>query len=139
MIEIVEKIKQKVFDVFEENDNIVVVLLIGSYARHEQKVDSDIDLMIVARDKERLLCSSYWINQFGSIMKIEKEDLGTVTSLRAYYKEYEIEFGIGNEIWLDIPLDTGTEKVLKDGYVVLYDRNNRMNSIRKAIEEKEFT
>lgn len=60
MIEIVEKIKsKKVFDVFEENDNIVVVLLIGSYTRHEQ-VDSDIDLMIVARDKE-----NYYVRHIG--------------------------------------------------------------------------
>lgn len=31
------------------------------------------------------------------------------------------------------------KRSIKDGYVVLYDRNNRMNSIHKAIEEKEFT
>jgi len=138
MIEVIENIRKKVFDVLVENENIVVVLLIGSYARQAQRADSDIDLMIVTRDKESLLSQSNWIHQFGSVLTIEKEEWGTVTSLRAYYKEYEIEFGIGNEIWLDVPLDKGTEKVLKDGYVVLFDRNNRMNRIRKIVEEKEF-
>jgi predicted nucleotidyltransferase len=67
MIEVIENIRKKVFDVLVENENIVVVLLIGSYARQTQKANSDIDLMIVTRDKERLLSQSNWIHQFGSI------------------------------------------------------------------------
>ena len=57
-----------------------------------------------------------------------------VTSLRVFYLEGpEIEFGITTPDWINLPLDFGTRKVIKDGIVILFDRNSELNAAIQSI------
>lgn len=55
---------------------------------------------------------------------------GTCTSIRVWYKNgQEIEFGIVDPAWMKKPLDTGTKKVLRDGYKVIVDTKHYFENL----------
>ncbi|MFL0250304.1 nucleotidyltransferase domain-containing protein [Clostridium neuense] len=109
----------------EENDMINAVVLVGSYARGEEKEDSDVDLTIISTTPKLLIEDAEFVNDFGKLIKVEKENYGRVTSIRAWYEDgMEVEFGITSPLWISKPLDEGTLKVLKDGYKVILDKKN---------------
>ena len=70
--------------------DIIAVLLVGSYARNKQKEGSDIDLVIIAEEKEKLIIEDKWINIFGEPKEKTLEEWGEIKSIRVKYKEYEI-------------------------------------------------
>ena len=99
------------------------VALVGSYARNAAKETSDVDLVILASHPEQLLQSATWINLFGEVSRQQTEEYGVLTSIRVWYSDgREIEYGITNENWADIPLDLGTQRVISDGMRVLFER-----------------
>jgi len=138
MNKIIENISNNTILLCNHYSNIIAVLLVGSYAINKQKEGSDIDLVIITEEKEKLIIEDRWIKIFGEPKKKTLEDWGEITSIRVNYKEYEIEFGIGTRRWIRIPLDKGTEKVLRDGYIILFEKENSLEDIKKAVEEKDF-
>lgn len=120
----------KVKDCGEKSDLINAVVLVGSYAREEQREDSDVDLVIISTTPKLLLEDEKFISDFGKVTKTQKEDYGRVTSIRAWYEDgIEVEFGITSPLWISKPLDEGTLKVLKDGYRVILDKRNYFTNI----------
>lgn len=138
MKKIIKRIRDDAILMCKCNPSIITVLLVGSYARNEQKEGSDIDLVVITNEKEKLIIEDKWIKMFGEPKDKVIEEWGEIKSLRVKYKEYEIEFGIGTEEWIRMPLDRGTERVLRDGYIIIFDRGNSMQDIGKYIEEKYF-
>jgi predicted nucleotidyltransferase len=134
----IERIRNSTIVLCKCDPNIIAVLLVGSYARNEQKEGSDINLVIITEEKEKLIQEDKWIKMYGDPKKAEVEEWGDIKSLRVKYEEYEIEFGIGTKRWIRIPLEKGTEKVLKDGYIILFEKENSMKDIKKVVEEKKY-
>lgn len=53
------------------------------------------------------------------------------TSLRVRYdNECEAEFGYVEPSWIKLPLDMGTQTVLRVGYKVVIDKNNYFKNIK---------
>ena len=103
--------------------NIQGVALVGSYARNAATESSDVDLVILAKNPEQLILSASWVNLFGEVSRQQTEDYGALTSIRVWYSDgKEIEYGITNENWADVPLDPGTQQVMSDGMRVLFER-----------------
>ncbi len=101
---------------------VLAVILLGSHARNEQTADSDIDLVIISPNPQKLLSEQNWLNDFGDFEHVRKEDYGLITSLRVHYDFAEVEFGIGSPEWLEATAyDRQTRQVIKDGYKILYD------------------
>ena len=138
MNKVIDIIRNSTILLCKHYPNIIAVLLVGSYARNKQKEGSDIDLVIITEEKEKLIIEDKWIKIFGKPKGKSFEEWGEIKSIRVKYKEYEIEFGIGTRRWIRIPLDKGTEKVLRDGYIILFEKENCLEDIKKAVEEKEF-
>jgi len=102
--------------------NICGLAIVGSYARGNQQEDSDIDLIIVSPDRHELLNRRDWLETFGEVESIHREDYGANQVLRVFYKGgTEIEYGLVLPGWLKIPLDSGTRRVLSDGAKIFYD------------------
>jgi predicted nucleotidyltransferase len=108
-----------------ENEDIRAVILVGSHARGEARKDSDVDLVIITTGPDFLMDSTF-METFGTVMKLQREDYGRVTSIRVWYEEddLEVEFGITSPEWLEKPLDRGTRRVLADGFRVLVDKGS---------------
>ena len=110
----------------EESPRIESVLLVGSWARGENRASSDIDLVVLTDAKEELLRDQSWTARFGRVARQQTESYGACTSVRVWYQDgREVEFGLVLPSWADAPLDGGTARVLRDGYRVLADKKGR--------------
>ena len=98
--------------------------MVGSYARSAARDDSDIDLVILSELPQRYLGDTAWIERFGQVGKYQIEDYGKLTSLRVWYLDgTEVEYGITTLDWVALPLDEGTQQVISDGILVLFERS----------------
>lgn len=117
----------------DENEDILAVLLVGSYARNKQHEKSDIDIMIITTDEIKYLTDYNWINKIAESSTIEKENWGMVNTLRCFSDQIEIEFNICPTEWITLPTDPETERVLRDGYRIIFERNNSLREIQSFI------
>ena len=116
----------------ENHVDIVSVALVGSHARGNARVDSDVDLVLQCASPARYLGDLSWISEFGVAKDVSVEDYGVVQSVRVFYEDGpEVEYGITSSEWATLPLDEGTLKVLRDGVKVLLDRDGSLN---RAVE-----
>jgi hypothetical protein len=103
--------------------DILGVALVGSYARGSAKPDSDVDLVIIAEKPQCYLTDQLWASEFGPVKELQIEDFGMLTSLRVWYASgLEVEYGFTDARWVAVPLDPGTQQVIKHGLHILYER-----------------
>lgn len=127
-----DKLVKAVTSWAEDQADIVSVALVGSHARGDARTDSDVDFIIQCTSSARYLEDHTWISEFGVVQSVSVEDWGIVQSLRVFYADGpEVEYGITSSEWVNLPLDEGTLKVLRDGVIVLFDRDG---SLTRAVE-----
>lgn len=113
----------------ENEENIQAVGLVGSHAKGTAKPDSDIDLMIIVRDKDFYIKNSDWINNFGEVERVKDETWGNVKTKRLFYKNgLEVEYNFDTKEWAN-PKDPGTKKVVSDGMKILVDKEQILRAI----------
>lgn len=116
-------------------EEILGVLLVGSFARHAAKPDSDIDLVIITSKPETYLDNNGWVESFGKVKEIINEDYKMVQVKRVFFENgLEVEFGITTKEWVKVdPLDKGTKGVIKDGARILLDKERLLENLLKNI------
>lgn len=125
-----EKFIRNVEEWSKREPHIESVIVVGSYARGTNKDTSDIDLCIITSNKEAMVENQDFVKVFGDIEKKQTEYYGACTSIRVWYKDgREIEFGIVEPSWIEIPLDAGTYKVLSNGYKVITDKKHYFSNL----------
>ncbi len=108
-----------------KHKDIKGVLLIGSYARGEERSDSDVDFIVIVDDVEKWTGKTSWTKHFGQLLSTNLEKYEEVTDIRAYYQDgNELEFGFVTPEWLDRPYDKATREALEGGYKILVNKNN---------------
>jgi len=115
----------------EADPEILAMALCGSWARGTARDDSDIDLSIIVKDKIRFK-DIKWLKTIGFEKINDKlehyidKTYGRVWSRHVFLKSgTEIEFSFADESWADCENpDTGTVKVVSDGYRIMYDPFN---------------
>jgi uncharacterized protein len=108
------------------------VLLVGSYARDVADEESDVDLIILTKQPEGYLNDPSWASVFGQVIRRKLEDWGRVRSLRVFYKDgLEVEYGFALPDWADIPVDTGTHRVVMGGMKILFDSRGLLTRLHK--------
>lgn len=99
------------------------VIIVGSYAKGTNKKNSDLDIVIITPNKSEMVRNQDFVYKFGEVYKKQTEYYGACTSIRVWYKNgQEVEFGIVEPSWIEKPLDSGTNKVLSDGYKIVLDK-----------------
>jgi len=112
---------------FEKQEDVQVVLLIGSYAREDENIDSDIDFIILADDTEKWLENTSWVKTFGPLLSMNLEEFESVRALRVYYQDSnELEFGFVNKEWFDKPYVESTSEAMNSGMKVLLNKNDSL-------------
>lgn len=118
-----EEFISKLKEYAENSSHIESVLIVGSYARGTNKENSDIDIIIITSNKSEMVTDQLFTQAFGEVHKQQTEYYGACTSIRVWYGDgKEVEFGIVEPSWISIPLDSGTFKVLSDGYKLIVDK-----------------
>ena len=121
-----------------KNKDVLGIFLVGSHARKTAREDSDIDLVILVENPQVWPQKSDWFSGFGEIIEYRTENWGVLTSVRVFYKGgLEVEFGITKLSWANIyPIDLGTEKVIQNGAVVLYDPVGQCQKLIDFVQQK---
>lgn len=66
--------------------------------------------------------------------KLKIEDWGRVETIRAFYKNsFEVEYNFTESDWADVPVDSGTYRVVSDGMKILYDAKGVFGVLQKAL------
>jgi predicted nucleotidyltransferase len=110
-------------------DDILGVLLVGSYARGEASPDSDVDLVVLTTSPSYYLSSFSWVSSFGDYSSCSVEDWGEVQSVRVFFSSgLEVEAGIALPSWIGHPIPPTTAAVLRSGCRVLFDRDGSVSA-----------
>jgi predicted nucleotidyltransferase len=111
-----------VTDWARESEQIRSVALVGSYARGQERMASDIDLVILA-DAPDAVAEAGWFRRLQPGSKLVRSARwGPVQELRFRLKSgLIVELGITSSSWADLPLDAGSARVLSDGHRILFD------------------
>ncbi|MDX1702611.1 MAG: nucleotidyltransferase domain-containing protein [Melioribacteraceae bacterium] len=123
------------------NDEILAIGLCGSWARGNPGPDSDIDLLIIVKDKS-VFKATAWLEEidFNKIQEeldyYKDEVYGRVWSRHVFLKsKTEIEFSFADKSWTDTDhIDPGTIKVISEGYKIIYDPYQLLKNIVHKIK-----
>lgn len=81
--------------------------------------------MIITTNKSFLVQDKSFIEYFGIVINFKIEYYGACTSIRVWYQDgNEIEFEIVDPSRISLPLDSGTRKVLTEGYKIIIDKKH---------------
>ena len=103
--------------------NIVAVGLVGSWARGDARMDSDVDVVLLTEDRTLYLEDDAWVREVGGVELVWTRRWGTVTERR-----FDLPFGLEVELvavlpsWAATdPVDEGMRRVVTEGVSVVYD------------------
>lgn len=105
--------------------DITGLAVVGSWARREPRMDSDLDLVVLTADKQRYVTDDRWV--MGAVGQqaelVRTQAWGPLTERRvALQSGFEIEFGFVAPTWASTqPLDAATANVVRDGCLPLHD------------------
>jgi uncharacterized protein len=126
----VEQIVQTVLAWAKAQPTIRAVALVGSHARGTAQKGSDIDLVMLATDPHVFRADETWQAAIdwravgARLASWRDEDYGPLWSRRLWLEDDrgEIEIGFALPAWANVtPLDPGTQRVIADGCVILFD------------------
>ncbi|WP_331449598.1 nucleotidyltransferase domain-containing protein [Streptomyces prasinus] len=102
--------------------DIVGLLLVGSFARDAARPDSDIDIVLLTTDQAQYF-NSAWANELALGELIRTQSWGPITERRyAAASGLEVEIGISSPEWAQTDtVDPGTRRVVTDGARPLHD------------------
>lgn len=140
----VEQIIQQATYWAVSQESILAVALVGSQARGTATAESDIDLMLLARQPLHFRTSADWLNEIDwgdlHIESWEDRDYGVVWSRHAQLSNVSntsriaVELSFGRLSWASItPLDAGTQRVVRDGCRILYDSEGYLSQLVRFV------
>lgn len=111
-----------VADWARKSEQVRSVALVGSYARGQERMASDIDILILT-DAPDAVAEGEWFRRLQPGSKLVRSaQWGPVQEKRFRLKSgLIVELGIASSSWADLPLDDGSTRVLSDGHRVSLD------------------
>jgi hypothetical protein len=104
----------------EGRPEVVAVVLVGSWARGDARMDSDV---LLTEDEKPYLEGDAWLQELGGIRLVKTRRWGPLTERRfALSSGLEVEMGVAPVYWASAnPVDGGTRRVVADGAAVVHD------------------
>lgn len=141
----VEQIVQQVAQWAGFNRLILAAALVGSQARGTAHDESDIDLMLLTRQPLLFRRSTNWLSEIHwghrRIESWKDKDYGAVWSRHVHLNDEightEVELSFGHTDWASTnPLDSGTQRVIRDGCHILYDPEERLTQLVLVVSQR---
>jgi uncharacterized protein len=121
--------------------DVVAVGVVGSWARGDARMDSDVDVMALTKDRAPYLEDEAWVSEVGGVGPVRTRRWGVATERRfALPSGLEVELGLAHPSWASTdPMDGGTRGVVTDGMSVIYDPEGLLASLLDACGRSETT
>lgn len=118
---------------------VVAVGLVGSWARGEARMDSDLDVVLLAEDREPFVRDDAWVRALGGTGLVRTRGWGPVTERRFVLPSgFEVELGVAPPTWAAAdPVDGGTRRVVTDGMSIVYDPEGLLARLMHACGRSE--
>ena len=120
----------------KQNNDIIAMILIGSYSRKEKPADnySDLDLIMCTTDPDKYTNNMNWLNNFGKIICVFIEPFfDGQKEIRVLYEDSrDIDIPIqsfNSEQFINFFKNSDVLTILNNGFNVIYDKT-------KTIEKK---
>ena len=115
--------------------NVDGLVLVGSYARAQERLGSDVDIVVLLSDISAYPAISSQLHEIrdGSRL-VRSATWGPVREQRYRLRSgLIVEFGVAPASWADVPLDPGTRRVLSDGHDILFDPKGLLTRAHDAV------
>ena len=102
--------------------------VVGSYAYDHPRMVSDVDLVLLTNDPDNHSQGLGWVASFDPRARLIRDQWwGSLRERRVrLYSGLQVELGIARPAWASLPLDPGTERVLRAGCRILHDPHRRL-------------
>ena len=119
--------------------------LVGSHARGQARIDSDMDFVMLVTDSSTFRADGAWLSfipQMGLGLRVarwQNEDYGVAWSRRVWrYPKGEIEFTLASPSWASLtPIDPGTRRVMLEGCRLLHDPDGALMRLCFAVKRAD--
>ena len=103
--------------------DVVAVVMVGSWAGGDTRMDSDVDVVLLTEDQKPYLEGEAWLHELGGVRLVQTRRWGPLTERRfALSSGLEVEVGVAPAYWASTdPVDGGTRRVVTGGAAVIYD------------------
>ncbi|MDZ5445361.1 nucleotidyltransferase domain-containing protein [Micromonospora sp. 4G57] len=104
-----------------EREDVRGVVVVGSWARGAARMDSDVDIVVLA-DNARYAEAGVWAGLLGGEV-VRLQEWGPLREVRVRRPSgLEVEMGVVPVSWADTdPVDSGTRRVISDGHSIVHD------------------
>lgn len=118
---------------------VVAVGLVGSWARGEARMDSDLDVVLLAENREPFVRDDAWVHALGGTGLVRTRGWGPVTERRFVLPSgFEVELGVAPPTWAATdPVDRGTRRVVTGGMSIVYDPEGLLARLMHACGRSE--
>jgi predicted nucleotidyltransferase len=105
--------------------DITGVAVVGSWARDEARMESDLDLVVLTVEAHRYVTDDRWVTDaVGERAEVVRtQGWGALTERRVVLRSgFAVEFGFAAPSWASTePLDAGTARAVRDGCLPTHD------------------
>lgn len=103
--------------------DVSALALVGSYANGRPRMGSDIDLVLLTGAMDRHTHDINWVHTIDPRARLIRDQWwGVLRERRVRLRTgLHVELGIAPPSWAALPLDQGTQRVLRDGCTILHD------------------
>jgi predicted nucleotidyltransferase len=118
--------------------DVRAVAVVGSWARNEARMDSDLDVVVLTDRLEHYLDADDWVEhavgERASVIR-EMEWGPVLTERRLVLRSgLHVEFGFAPLPWASTePVDAGTARVVRNGFWPLVDPGGVLDELRTAL------
>lgn len=117
--------------------DIIGVAAVGSWARNEPRMDSDLDLVVLTVARQGYVADDEWIpgaiGQQADVVRTRR--WGPLTERRVVLRSgFEIDVGFAAPSWAGTePVEAGTARVVRDGCLPLHDPSGAFARLIAAV------
>jgi hypothetical protein len=137
----VDGLRDRLLSWAESTSSVRGVAVVGSWARGNAWMDSDVDVIVLTDNPVSFLVGSAWVEpatgQDAPIVR--SQAWGPILTERRVRlaSDLEVEFGFTTSQWSATdPVDRGTERVVQGGCQVLYDPEGMFRALLTAVAER---
>jgi predicted nucleotidyltransferase len=115
--------------------DVLAAAMVGSWARGDAWMDSDVDLVLLTDDAAGYINSDAWTQELGAVSIIRTQRWGPLTERRILLRSgLEVEVGVVAPAWASTaPVDAGTAQVVAGGLVPLHDPHHLLEKLADAV------